>query len=230
MDMKEEAKTAQRLRKGASETPRKVMAFRVNADLYEKLQKSSHEKGLSLTEEIEKRLEQSFREAADPIDEAAVQMIIDSWRAIRNITKKDWYSDHYALTASCESMVTTMKILAKVSMGAKGVDFAQFYKSTNAALFGRTYAEAIAMKRAGISTPETETKLLDILEDVETKRRHAEALAAALAAKPADQPDTAASPDPVAQFAQDPTITAADVREPDDGTLEPIPTEAKSEV
>ena len=86
-------KSGDRKRKGATGSPRKVMAFRVNSDLYDKLQSSSQQKELSLTEEIERRLSFSFEMAASAEDEFMLRAFAQALRYSKTVMGRSWVDD-----------------------------------------------------------------------------------------------------------------------------------------
>lgn len=111
-------KPAARMRANASETPRPTIAFRVRADVYEKLRASAEARGFSLSEEIEHRLNRSLDTAGDHFAELALQLIADNWRAVQSLSGRKMVEDKFTLQACCEAAYRATELLA----GVNGMD------------------------------------------------------------------------------------------------------------
>lgn len=115
---KKPRKPVARMRANASETPRPTIAFRVRADVHEKLRASAEARGFSLSEEIEHRLNRSLDTASDHFAELALQLIADNWKAIQSLSGRKMVEDKFTLQACCEAAYRATELLA----GVNGMD------------------------------------------------------------------------------------------------------------
>ena len=128
-------KTGDRKRKGASEKPRKVMAFRVNDELYQKLEDASQKRGFSLSEEIEARLTNSFREGAEPYIDTALRMASANCMVVQELTGQTIASDQYTRSACAQAAATAIELVG--SLAGRDTPEARTLLQTDAEGFGQ---------------------------------------------------------------------------------------------
>lgn len=108
-------KTGDRKRKGASEKPRKVMAFRVNDELYQRLEEASQQRGFSLSEEIEARLTNSFRDGAESYIDTALRMAAANCMVVQELTGQTIANDRYTRSACAQAAATAIELVGSLA-------------------------------------------------------------------------------------------------------------------
>lgn len=81
-----------------------VMTFRVRAGMRENIQASAEKRGLSISEEVERRLNLSFDIATNPHNDYVVRSVAEAISRVEEITRKSW-SEDLSTARMCHSAV-----------------------------------------------------------------------------------------------------------------------------
>ena len=81
-----------------------VMTFRVRAGMREKLQASADARGLSISEEVERRLNLSFDIATSPHNEYVIRSAADALNMVESVNKMKW-TDNVHVANMCHDAV-----------------------------------------------------------------------------------------------------------------------------
>ena len=98
-----------------------TMAFRVREGMREKLQVSADVRGMSLSEEVERRLDLSLDMAPDPFKTIALRMITEQWKIIDTLTQRCLRNDDlliYADTAK-KAVEDTVRLINEPALASK---------------------------------------------------------------------------------------------------------------
>ena len=100
-----------RPRKYASDAKRPTMAFRIRGDMHEKLVASAASGGISVSEDIERRLIWSLGFAKDANNEMIFRMVRDAFEISEAVTGKRWFQDNSTAHICYNSVMQALAIL-----------------------------------------------------------------------------------------------------------------------
>ena len=91
------------------------LTFRVRDGMREWLEASAKARGLSISEEIEKRLEQSRQQSADPVMDTALRMAASNCMVVQDLTGQTISSDAYTRAACAKAAATAIDLVGGVA-------------------------------------------------------------------------------------------------------------------
>jgi hypothetical protein len=119
----------------ASAEKRPVMAFRIRGGMHEKLIASAKAREVSLSEEIEFRLEQSFKEGAEPYIDTALRMAAANCMVVQELTGQTIASDRYTRSACAQAAATAIELVG--GLAGRDAPEARALLQTDAEGFGQ---------------------------------------------------------------------------------------------
>ena len=125
-------------RKYSSAAKSPTITHRVRGGLYEKLKASAEKREVSLSEEIERRLESSFRSAADPYIGTALAMAEANCDVIQQLIGKNIAEDPYTRVACAKAAASAIELVG--GLVGQETPEARAILQTDAEMFGRMVA------------------------------------------------------------------------------------------
>ena len=163
-----------RPRKYASDEKRPTMTFRVRGGMHEKLIASAKERDVSLSEEIERRLEASFQTAADPYIDTALRMAAANCDVIQQLLGRNIAEDPYARAACAKAAATAIELVG--GLAAQNTPEVRALLQTDEQAYAESLGQVVAMFTKALldGAPKDATDGLGQIIEAVTERRRVE--------------------------------------------------------
>ena len=148
------------------------LTFRVRDGMREWLETSAKARGLSISEEVEKRLEQSRHQAADPYMDTALRMAAANCDVIRQLLGKGIAEDPFARAACAKAAATAVELVG--GLAGQDTPEARAFLQADQQTYAETLGEVVAMLTKALldGAPKDATDGLgQIIEAVAERRR-----------------------------------------------------------